>query len=528
MIQVEVWNQSPIDSTRKGIEMKLPLKFPAGYLILALLPALSVPASDTVEEPETLFSQAALDQMLAPIALYPDALLSQVLIASTYPLEVVEASRWSRANPELEGDAAVTAVEDMDWDPSIKALTGFPDLLQLLDENLTWTRRLGGAFLLQEEEVMETVQNLRQAALEEGSLDKLEHVVVSREEEIIYIEPASTRVIYVPYYDTRYVYGSWWWYDYPPVCWWTPGPIYHSSIGFHWSSGFHFHTSFFYSSCYWPSRRVVVVDHYKRHPRPHYKDGHRDRHDYRDAPAWRHDPIHRRGVRYPSEDLEARHARHSASSISRRPLPEGDSRMEHRISRHPDQKPIPVETPVQLARGNRESERSGPVPSGNGTRQPQITRDTSSSTTSPVISRSDRANRLARAEEARRTMRTTQVTSTTRPVTPKPVVRSSSSRIDTSKKPEASPRSNIARTEPRPKPTSQAQPSRQSTSSTSRSSSGNTNNSGNNSNYNSNSNKSYSGSSNSSWKSNNSYASSNSSRQDRAAAGRQAPRPHER
>ena len=96
-----------------------------------------------------LFSQAELDQILAPVALYPDQLLSQVLMAATYPLEVVQAARWSREHPGLQGQEAVRAVDDKAWDPSVKSLVAFPNLLARMDENLEWTRRLGDAFLAQ-------------------------------------------------------------------------------------------------------------------------------------------------------------------------------------------------------------------------------------------------------------------------------------------------------------------------------------------------------------------------------------------
>ena len=104
------------------------------------------PVAPTVQQQEAVFSQAELDQMLAPIALYPDALLSQVLMAATYPLEIVEAARWSRNNPGLEGEAAVAAAEGHDWDPSVIALVAFAELLGRMDEDLEWTKRLGDAF----------------------------------------------------------------------------------------------------------------------------------------------------------------------------------------------------------------------------------------------------------------------------------------------------------------------------------------------------------------------------------------------
>ena len=135
-------------------------------LTLVVAPALSqappavapAPAPATAMPASRGFTQEQLDQMLASIALYPDALLSQVLMASTYPLEVVEAARWSKSHSGLEGEQAVAAVADQDWDPSVKALVAFPRILARMDEDLDWTQRLGDAFLGQEAQVMETVQ----------------------------------------------------------------------------------------------------------------------------------------------------------------------------------------------------------------------------------------------------------------------------------------------------------------------------------------------------------------------------------
>src|SRR3970282_737480 len=118
-------------------------------LLIALLAVIAT-ASAALAQDRKDYSQAELDQMLAPIALYPDALLSQVLMASTYPLEVVEAARWSRAHPGLTGDEAVRAAQDQDWDPSVQSLLAFPDLLARMDEQLDWTKRLRDAVLAAE------------------------------------------------------------------------------------------------------------------------------------------------------------------------------------------------------------------------------------------------------------------------------------------------------------------------------------------------------------------------------------------
>ncbi|MDT8321966.1 MAG: DUF3300 domain-containing protein [Xanthomonadales bacterium] len=247
------------------------------------------------------FSQAELDQMLAPVALYPDTVLSQLLIAATYPLEVVQAARWSRAHPGLSGAQALERAAVMDWDPSVQALAAFPDLLDRMDRDLEWTQRLGDAFLLQEEQVLGTVQYLRQQAYAEGNLHTNERVQVVRETQYIYIEPARTQVVYLPYYDPYVVYGAWRWSAYPPVYWHAPAGF-SLNLGFYWGSGYRITPAFYFSSFHWPRRQVVVVHHDRRDR--HYGRSYRGfssgrdivRHE--DARRWRHEPRHRRGVSY--------------------------------------------------------------------------------------------------------------------------------------------------------------------------------------------------------------------------------------
>lgn len=249
-------------------------------------------------QPAAEFSQAQLDSLLAPVALYPDTLLSHVLIASTYPLEVVQADRWAREHKSLSGDDAVKAVEDKDWDPSVKALVAFPDVLRRMSEDLNWTQQLGDAFLANENRVMDTVQNLRNKADAAGTLEKTEHVKIVREERIITIEPAVERVVYVPVYDTRVVYGSWWWPDYPPVYWHHPHSYTYVS-GFYWGPRVYIGSSFFFSGCHWRDRRVVVIDrHHHHHHHSHRLYNNRAIVHYRDSRHWHHNPTHRRGVAY--------------------------------------------------------------------------------------------------------------------------------------------------------------------------------------------------------------------------------------
>ena len=175
------------------------------------------------------FTREELDQMLAPIALYPDALLSQTLMAATYPLEVVEAARWSRANPGLKGDAAVAAVANQDWDVSVKSLTAFPQVLANMDAHLDWTQKLGDAMLGQQQDVADSVQRLRAEAAAAGNLASNSQQTVSYlgsgDDRMIEIEPVNPAMIYVPYYNPTWAYGSWPYAAYPPD-YYPPPPIY--------------------------------------------------------------------------------------------------------------------------------------------------------------------------------------------------------------------------------------------------------------------------------------------------------------
>ena len=139
-------------------------------------------------------------------------------MASTYPLEVVQADRWAKQNEGLQGDALTKALEQKNWDPSVKSLVNFPQVLQMMGEELNWTQKLGDAFLAQQEEVMGTVQNLRKKAEAEDNLKttKEQTVIVEKETQTIIIESADPKVVYVPTYNPTVVYGPWWYPSYPP------------------------------------------------------------------------------------------------------------------------------------------------------------------------------------------------------------------------------------------------------------------------------------------------------------------------
>jgi len=236
------------------------------------------------------FTQQELDQMLAPIALYPDTLLTQVLMASTYPLEVVQAARWSQANSHLKGEQAVQAVADKPWDPSVRSLVAFPQLLLMMDEKLDWMERLGSAFLAQQSQMMDTIQQLRQKASAAGHLQSNEQIQVQPQGQTIVIEPTNPPVIYVPYYDPTVVYGPWWWPGYPPV-YWGPWPGYYAGPGFGgvfaWGLGITLGAGLLYAAFNWPRHHITLYP----------------------GSVWAHNPFHRRGVPYRSEFLRQQFGR---------------------------------------------------------------------------------------------------------------------------------------------------------------------------------------------------------------------------
>jgi hypothetical protein len=195
---------------------------------LILLTAAPVWAVSSEPNTSPVFKQEELDQLLAPIALYPDSLLSQILMASTYPLEVVQAQRWMEQNKALDGNDLAAALEKETWDPSVKSLVNFPQVLAMMSEKLDWTQKLGDAFLAQQKDVMDTAQKLRGKAQEQGTLKTTEQQIVKIEPNVIIIESADPQVVYVPTYDPNVVYGHWSYPDYPPYYYYPPGYIYGS------------------------------------------------------------------------------------------------------------------------------------------------------------------------------------------------------------------------------------------------------------------------------------------------------------
>ena len=272
-------------------------------LILATLAlAAGLAMSAYAQEDEYVVSQAELDQILAPIALYPDTVLSHILIAATYPLEVIEAHRWAQKNPGVSGNQALDAVENKTWDPSVKALSAFPQILKKMSADLQWMQTLGDVFLQDEESVLFSVQELRKRANDNGTLKDLDHMRVVEDDNNIVIESRVKEIVYVPYYDTRVVYGPWWWNNYPPVYW----SGIHTGLTFYWGPRVRVGTSIYFSSFHWNRRHVVVVDRHLHSRYRFYSGRHVASHS--SSKRWAHNPSHRRGVHYRSPVVKKRYA----------------------------------------------------------------------------------------------------------------------------------------------------------------------------------------------------------------------------
>lgn len=276
------------------------------------------------------FTTAQIDQWVAPIALYPDPLLSQVLMASTYPANVVQAVQWSRDNPGRQGDSAIQAVAGQPWDPSVKSLVAFPQLMALMGENPEWVQNLGDAFLAQPQDVMDSVQKLRLLAQKTGSLKSTPQQTVTTSPKksvvaaggassppstVIKIEPADPQVVYVPSYDPSTVYGTWPNTALPPVYLPPPpGEQFASSFvqGFGYSLGVAT-TYALFSNIDWDDDD----DHHHHHDDDHHHDGYGYQHNgdnininvnnfnhisgqnlKEQNMTWQHNPAFRGGVPY--------------------------------------------------------------------------------------------------------------------------------------------------------------------------------------------------------------------------------------
>ena len=249
-----------------------------------------------------IYSQQKLDELLAPIALYPDTLLSQILMASTYPLEVVEADRWLKQNQNLTEDALDKALMEQPWDVSVKSLCHFPKVLSMLDEKLPETTDLGNAFLGQQNQVMDTVQRLRARAQAQGNLTSTEQQKVIVQDRNISIEPAYPDVVYIPAYDPCWVYGPWWYPACDPLWFWYPDLV--IGVGFFWGPRIFVGPIDFWCGFHWHRHSIFVnvnkTAFISRIGATRMHGG---------METWAHNPVHRRGVAYHDSETSMRFGR---------------------------------------------------------------------------------------------------------------------------------------------------------------------------------------------------------------------------
>jgi hypothetical protein len=219
-------------------------------------------------------STQEIQQLVAPIALYPDALVAQVLAASTYPAEIVEADRWMQSHSHLKGEELAKEVDKQAWDPSVKALTQFPSVLENMDKNLSWTSSLGDAYANQQQDVTQVVQTMRQQAQKAGKLNSNQQEKVTTQGNTIVIEPANPEVVYVPAYDPWLVYGAPLvaypgWYPLPGI--FFAGPSISFGIGFgvgffggfgwgwhHWGYDWHGRSVIYNHNTYISHSRTII------------------------------------------------------------------------------------------------------------------------------------------------------------------------------------------------------------------------------------------------------------------------------
>jgi hypothetical protein len=283
----------------------LALLFAAPQAALAQTPPPAQQASAPAQQ-QQLLNNAQLDSLLAPIALYPDALLSEVLMASTYPLEVVEADRWLGSNKGLKGDALKAALDKQSWDDSVKSLCATPDVLDMMSNQLSWTQQLGDAVLAQQPDVMDSIQRLRTKAQANNKLASNQQQTVTTTQQngqqVIAIAPTDPDTVYVPYYDPAVVYGAWSYPDYPAYPYYWPAPGYIAagviatgiafgagyalgrwvSNGNRWGGGFN-----------WGNNNINV-----NRPVNINTIGNNNN--------WTHNPAHRQGVRYSNANVAAK------------------------------------------------------------------------------------------------------------------------------------------------------------------------------------------------------------------------------
>ena len=261
-------------------------------------PAAAPPAGATQGAPVN--KQQELDQLLAPIALYPDALIAQILMASTYPLEVVEAARWTKEHPNVKDKALEDEMQKQTWDESVKALTAVPQVLKHMNENLSWTQKLGDAFLADQATVLATVQSLRGKANQAGNLKSTPEQTVKTEtvenKTVYVIESAKPETVYVPTYNPSTIYGPWPYPSYPPYYMYPPGYAYAPGLAF--ATGV-FVGAAIWGNCNWGGNNVNInVNKYNNFNKANISNGN-----------FNHNAEHRKGVAYKDQGVAQKYNR---------------------------------------------------------------------------------------------------------------------------------------------------------------------------------------------------------------------------
>jgi hypothetical protein len=262
------------------------------------------------------FKPEELEQIVAPIALYPDALLAQVFMASTYPLEIVQAARWSKEHPDVKGDAVAKEMEKQTWDPAVKSLVVFPDVLTMMNEKLDWTQKLGDAFLAQQKDIMDAVQRLRTKAKDAGNLKSSKEQTVKTEPapagapapQTIIIESSNPEVVYVPTYNPTVVYGSWPYPAYPPYYYYPPAYVPGAAF-FSFSVGVVVGGAI-WGNCNWGGNDIDIdVNRYNNFNR---NEINANRNNVGNNGKWQHNAEHRQGVGYRDTATQQKYGRGSS------------------------------------------------------------------------------------------------------------------------------------------------------------------------------------------------------------------------
>lgn len=308
-----------------------PTMFTRGAVALTLAATLGISSSALAQMPPygpspygapayampAAFSEQDLERLLAPVALYPDPLLMQVLVAATYPVEVREASGWLRANPGLGGEQAVALAAQSGWDASVQGLTAYPELIAQMDQQFAWTESLGEAFLAQQPGVMEAVQRLRQRAWAAGTLQSGGPVMVSMSGPWISIESAQPQSVFLPYYDPLVAYGAWW-IPVQPVRWrpWG-GYAVRPGAPIAWGPPRVVSAHVIIARPDWNARHVTIV---------------------RDSVSspWTHAPEHRRGEPYRHDELRRRFVPQNVAAPRNEPRNEAHREGPSDHGQHPD------------------------------------------------------------------------------------------------------------------------------------------------------------------------------------------------